>query len=249
MLALLVNGYPFAGPLSFQYGNNAQYSQSLDQDYRPLISVDGPRTKRASYDPAGNLGSLIDSTTNTTLTYGYDASGRLVSAIDSATGSFGSLGYSYDKNGNRQTETRNASVLTYVYASAGSNWLYQRGSDTRSKQANGNTTSGSTFGTLAYDGYNRIAQLPMENMFYSYNAVGERIKKVNPNGLGAYFHYGQNGELLYEQDANGNTKAYVWLDGRPLARIDNDANIYYYRVDHLGSPHCPEITHRHTLMH
>ena len=31
-------------------------------------------------------------------------------------------------------------------------------------------------------------------------------------------------------------KAYVWLDGRPLARIDNDSTIYYYHVDHLGTP-------------
>jgi RHS repeat-associated protein len=31
-------------------------------------------------------------------------------------------------------------------------------------------------------------------------------------------------------------RADVWLDGRPLAWIDNDAQIYYYHVDHLGTP-------------
>ena len=56
------------------------------------------------------------------------------------------------------------------------------------------------------------------------------------NGLATVFHYGPDGELLFEVDQAGNTKAYVWLDGRPLARIDNDAQIYYYHVDRLGTP-------------
>jgi RHS repeat-associated protein len=63
-----------------------------------------------------------------------------------------------------------------------------------------------------------------------------RCGKINQNGLATSFHYGPNGELLYEQDQAGNSKVYVWLDGRPLARIDNDAQIYYYHVDHLGTP-------------
>ena len=95
--------------------------------------------------------------------------------------------------------------------------------------------SGATF---TYDGYNRLATstTAAETTTYTYNALGERIKKINQNGLATVFHYGNNGELLYERDQAGNTKAYVWLDGRPLARIDNDATIYYYHVDHLGTP-------------
>ncbi len=47
-------------------------------------------------------------------TYAYDATGRLVSAIDSASNGFGSLGYSYDRNGNRTIETRNASSIPAI---------------------------------------------------------------------------------------------------------------------------------------
>ena len=106
-------------------------------------------------------------------------------------------------NGNRQSETRNAGALPYVYSPTGSNRLFQTAAET--------TT-------------------------YTYNALGERIKKRNQNGLQTVFHYGTNGELLYERDQAGNTKEYVWLDGRPIARIDNQTSIYYYHVDHLGTP-------------
>lgn len=89
---------------------------------------------------------------------------------------------------------------------------------------------------FTYDGYNRLVQSSKENTRYTYDALGRRIRKANQNGLSTIFHYGQNGELLFEKDQSGNTKAYVWLDGRPLARIDNNKQIYYYHVDHLGTP-------------
>ena len=231
-----VYNYPFAGPQSFSYGNGNGFYLSRDQDYRPTYNFDGPRYKLYGYDLASNVASIAD-ISNGALTYAYDATGRLVSALDSAANGFGSLGYSYDKNGNRTVETRNASNLSYVYSPPGSNWLYQRGSDTRIKSPNGNTVS-SAAASFAYDGFNRLAtsQTAAETTTYTYNALGQRIKKINQNGLTTSFHYGPNGELLFEQDQAGNSKVYVWLNGRPLARIDNNAQIYYYHVDHLGTP-------------
>jgi RHS repeat-associated protein len=230
-----VYGYPFAGPQSFQYGNGLLFNQSRDQDYRPATMADGPYQKTYSHDPAGHVASLTD-IGNTLLSFTYDSTGRLTGATDTAAGSFGSLAWTYDQNGNRQSETRNAGTLPYVYSPP--NWLYQKGTDTRYKTASGNTASSTALGSFTYDGYNRLAtsQTAAETTTYTYNALGERTKKINQNGLSTVFHYGPDGELLYERDANGNTKAYVWLEGRPLARIDNDAQIYYYHVDHLGTP-------------
>lgn len=230
-----VYGYPFAGPQSFSYGNGTGFYQSRDQDYRPSYSFDGPRYKLYGYDPASNVASIAD-ISNGALTYAYDATGRLVSALDTATGSsFGSLAWTYDRNGNRQSETRNTGTMPYVYSPP--NWLYQKGSETRPRTVNGNTASTGT-ATFTYDGFNRLAtsQTAAETTTYTYNALGQRIKKINQNGLATAFHYGPDGELLYEQDQAGNTKVYVWLDGRPLARIDNNAQIYTYHVDHLGTP-------------
>ena len=65
-----------------------------------------------SYDLAGDIVSQTDIDT-TVLTYGYDATGRLVSAIDTASNGFGSLGYSYDKNGNRTRQTDAGGHVTY----------------------------------------------------------------------------------------------------------------------------------------
>ena len=226
--------YPFTGPQSFSYGNGDFFSQSRDQDYRPGVRTDGPYMKSFVYDPAGNI-NILYGIQNIVLSYAYDPTGRLVSAIDSATNGFGSLAWTYDPNGNRQSETRNAATMPYVYSPP--NWLVQKGSETRPRTANGNTLSTST-ASFTYDGFNRLAssQTAAETTTYTYNALGQRIKKINQNGLATVFHYGPDGELLYEQDARGNTKAYVWLDGRPLARIDNDAQIYYFHVDHLGTP-------------
>ena len=226
--------YPFTGPLWFYYGDGTWSYQSRDQDYRPVVRLDGSYLQYYIYDAAGDVAALND-INNSVLTYAYDATGRLVSALDSASSGFGSLAWAYDKNGNRQSETRNAGTMPYVYSPP--NWLYQKGSETRPRTANGNTLSTST-ATFTYDGYNRLAtsQTAAESTTYTYNALGQRIKKINQNGLATSFHYGPNGELLYEQDQAGNTKVYVWLDGRPLARIDNNAQVYYYHVDHLGTP-------------
>ncbi len=48
--------------------------------------------------------------------------------------------------------------------------------------------------------------------------------------------YNQNGLLISESTSAGNIKAeYVYLNGQPLAKIENN-NIYYYHDDHLGTP-------------
>ncbi|MHB1401827.1 MAG: RHS repeat-associated core domain-containing protein [Thiobacillus sp.] len=230
-----VYGYPFAGPQSFSYGNGADFSQTLDQDYRPAAAIDGPRNKVLAYDPAGNITSLAD-IDNSLLSFSYDSMDRLTGASDTVANSFGNLAWTYDPNGNRESETRNAGTEPYAYSPP--NWLYQKGSDPRTKTASGNTASSTAIGSFTYDGFNRLATsvTAAETTTYTYNALGERMKKINQNGLSTVFHYGPNGELLWEKDANGNTRAYVWLDGRPLVRIDNDASIYYYHVDHLGTP-------------
>lgn len=55
--------------------------------------------------------------------------GENPSALDSASSGFGHLAWTYDRNGNRQSETRNAGTTPYTYSPP--NWLVQKGSETR----------------------------------------------------------------------------------------------------------------------
>jgi hypothetical protein len=129
------------------------------------------------------------------LSYSYDSSGRLTGATDKAAGSFGILGYSYDPNGNRQSETRNASTLPYVYSPP--NWLYQKGSDTRSKTPSGNTASSTVLAPSP-----RRLQPPRQpdRNDHTHHSPRRALKSAERCCV---FHYGPSGELLYERDANG----------------------------------------------
>ncbi len=227
--------YPFAGPQSYRYGNGKQFWMSRDQDYRPDYLFDGPRYKLAGYNEAGDLNLLTDIYGHRQ-EYGYDANGRLLSLNDTAAGGLGSLSYLYDLNGNRTSETRNGATQSYVYSPTDSNWLYQAGSEYHLRDPAGNTAFATATGFLGYDGYGRLIKSSNQNTSYQYNALGERSKKKSANGAATVFHYGAQGELLYERDAAGHSKVYVWLDGRPLARIDDDSAVYYYHTDHLGTP-------------
>lgn len=231
-LAAQIAYYPFGDINTLNYGNGKFLLTQYDLDYRPTLWRDGPWRHTYGYDEAGHVSSLTRDLGGI-IQYAYDATGRLGGATDAAT--FGVLGWIYDGNGNRQSETRNASTQNYVYNPAGSNWLYQVGSDTRPKTANGNLASSPLFGTLSYDGYNRLAGTSVEITTYTYNALGQRIKKANQFDLTTSFMYDEQGRLLYEKTGS-NTKEYVWLGDRPLARIDNGTSIYTYHTDRLGTP-------------
>jgi RHS repeat-associated protein len=71
---------------------------------------------------------------------------------------------------------------------------------------------------------------------YVYNGNGQRVKKYTNNGAQCtVYHYDQNGMLIAESSSSGTIKAeYIYLNGQPLAKIENN-NVYYYHNDHLGT--------------
>jgi RHS repeat-associated protein len=71
---------------------------------------------------------------------------------------------------------------------------------------------------------------------YVYNGNGQRVKKLTNNGAQCtVYHYDKNGMLIAESSSSGTVKAeYIYLNGQPLANIENN-NIYYYHNDHLGT--------------
>lgn len=224
---------PFGPVQNFLFGHNRNYWMSFDRAYRPEFQFSGPYYKRADYDPAGNLKSLTD-INNTAQTFGYSPLNELTAAGDTQAGSYGNLAYSYLANGNRESETRNGVSTPYYYYD-NTNRLYHAGnSDWRLLDQAGNTIWSNDLWGVSYDGYGRLLSSSKAQSSYGYNALHQRTKKT-AGGLTTSFAYGPAGELLYETDGI-NTKAYVYLGDMPLARVDNNASIYYYHTDHLGAP-------------
>ncbi|MEK7817938.1 MAG: RHS domain-containing protein, partial [Actinomycetota bacterium] len=225
VLASDIQYHPFGPVKGFSFGNGLSYWMNLDQAYRPGLHSSGPRSKIASYDPAGNLKTLADMN-GKVQSFGYDALDELSSAADTQAGSYGSLSYTYIKNGHRKTEVRNGVSTTYSYL--GSNRLFYTTARYWSYDAAGNVISDSTLGTLTYDGYGQLATVGAT--VYDYDALGRRVTKT-VNDVTTSFHYAPPGELLYETGK----RAYVYLNGMLLARVDNNS-VYYYHTDALGAP-------------
>ena len=158
--------------------------------------------------------------------------------LNSATGSFGSLAWSYDLNGNRQSETRNAGTMPYVYSPPAATGCTsaaatpaprpQTATPHRSAASPASPTTATTASSPAPPQRNHHLHLQRPRRAHQENQPERPVHRL-PLRTERRTSLGKGRQA-------GNTKAYVWLDGRPLARIDNDAQIVYYHVDHLGTP-------------
>jgi YD repeat-containing protein len=109
---------------SLTYGNGLVLwkNLSLDNELYQLIVEQTPST------PAGvRINRFIDRTDNTFITdivdglnaannesFAYSDAGRLTGATSNTTSSYGTRAWTYDNNGNRLSETRNAVLETYT---------------------------------------------------------------------------------------------------------------------------------------
>jgi RHS repeat-associated protein len=232
MIATNINYKPFGGMSSITYGNGIAGSISYDNQYRVSGITAGAvmNLSYPSYDANGNIQSItnnLDPTKNKTFT--YDTLDRLSTAA--ASGIWGSLGWTYDGVGNRQTENSNS----YTYA-LNTNKLTSANAISFGYDNNGNAT---TEGSKQYI-YNQNQRLIQVNnggtiAYYTYNGNGQRAKKT-VDGSTTIFHYGLSGQLIAESDSAGNVSAeYVYLNSQPLAKMEG-ANTYYYHNDHLATP-------------
>jgi YD repeat-containing protein len=230
VIATGIQHAPFGPVTALTYGNGKTLAQTWDSAYRVSAqSVPGVlQLDYTQYDGVGNLMQRQDTLAGQSEAYTYDILDRL----DTASGIFGGRDYDHNGNGNR-TRLTAGSVTNYVYA-ASTNRLTQAGGVAVGLDPAGNQTAQ---GTRSY-AYNALQQLTSASTagvqvgLYRYNGLAQRISK-QVNGVTTSFSYGLTGELLYETDGT-TTKAYVYLDDRPLARIDNNGQVYYYHPDHLN---------------
>jgi RHS repeat-associated protein len=228
-LATNINYKPFGGISSLNYGNGLTSTIGYDNQYR-VASITAGTVMNLSYadDSNGNITGITDSLDATkNKSFGYDALDRLTSG----TGSWGTLGWTYDGVGNRQTENTNS----YTYT-AGTNKLSSANGKSYGYDNNGNTTTENAR-IYTYNQNQRLIQVVDGAMTagYTHNGNGQRVKKT-VNGQTTVFHYSLSGQLIAESDGTGaTTSEYVYLNSQPLAKIEG-SNIYYYHNDHLATP-------------
>ena len=173
---------------------------------------------------------------------------RLTSAA-SGTGGYGSYSWTYDKLGNRLTQTVGSATTTYGYPRATNRLasITVGGTTTPvSTNANGNIISippanSSTAATFAYLVTNRLGSVtgsPTAATFV-YNDWGQRFTKTDSGGSPTYYIYGQDGALLEETDSG--LTDYIYVNGRPIgtfvpALLGGGGTVYYLHTDRQGTP-------------
>ena len=143
-----------------------------------------------SYDPAGNV-TVCNQGWYTT-TYGYDGADQLVSETGGGTYAPPTLGYTYDHNGNRLTQTQNGQqVQSFTYNAHDVLVSGTAGNETPGYDANGNETSNSIYGGTyheTYDDEDRLTSItgPGYTDTFTYNGLGLRVGKTDSSGTYSY---------------------------------------------------------------
>jgi RHS repeat-associated protein len=234
-----ISYWPFGDINTLTYGNTLQRTVAHDNRYR-INSITTGSLQNLTYDHYSNenIHYIIDNLNpSKTKDYTYDSLNRLKIAA----GQWGAITYDYDDVGNRTYETTDTGNTTYNYP-ANTNRLSSATGEKNlnlSYDNNGNTTLENNRQYI-YN-YNqrliRVTENGITGSEYVYNGNGQRVKKWVSNGNQCtIFHYDQNGLLIAESTGTGTiTAEYVYLNGQPLAKIENN-NVYYYHNDHLGAP-------------
>jgi RHS repeat-associated protein len=211
---------PFGQPNALTFGNGVAEMRSFDLDYRMTALADAGKAAiqglTYAYDAANNVRSIVDAVTSgNSQSLGYDALDRLTSA----TGGYGSLGYTYDSNGNRLTDTRGGVAAGTLADLDGLNSITGLVYNQAGRLATTNA------------GTKQITQ-------YTYDAFGHRLVRLGSITGTTFFQYDQDGHLLEETDSQGGAQVdYIYLKGRPVATFQpSDGKLYFLHDDRLGTP-------------
>jgi RHS repeat-associated protein len=233
-----VTYFPF-GPVSgWTWGNTTAVSRTYDTDAKiTQISTAGDAVN-FGYDNAFRITGITDTGNSAnTWTLGYDSLDRLTSAAEAGT----TLGWTYDANGNRLSQTgSNASTFTPSTTSNQLNTITGGLTRTYGYDAAGNTTvyASDSF-TLNQRGRVSVASLPGGAADYIYNALGQMVQKSG-NGGTTLLMYDEAGHLLGEYSSTGAlVEETVWMGDVPVAALQPNGtgiNIYYVHTDQLNAP-------------
>ena len=246
---------PF-GPLkSLTWNNGTTLQRTYDLDYRLTAQTVAGRNSTYAYDATGNI-TKIQSSSLGDLNYSYDALDRLTEEENAKQ----QQTFTYDAVGNRTNKTlipqvegkvQDSTVTTYQYG-ASNNRLIKIGDQLVTTDAAGNLIKDRANRQFSYDEQNRLSSVKIDGMIrgqFRYNALGQRIQKITPQGV-TTFLYGFDGELLGETlfDSQGmklTSQFYIWLGGMPLGGVSVNYDttgalaksaLFYLHSDHLNTP-------------
>ena len=179
-----------------------------------------------SYDP---LDRLVQTTSNMfgTASYGYDVLDNLNTVQVSGGSQARNHTYAYDPATRRLSQVKNT-----VGGAVVANLTYD---------AQGNLASK---GSQAYqfDLGNRLRSVPGQETGYEYDGHGRRVFAQTVGSGQVLSQYGNDGKLLYQNDArHGRRTDYVYLGSRLVAYRErplssSTATVKYQHVDALGTP-------------
>lgn len=225
--------------ISQTYGNGLNEVRSYDlKGLLTYQSVGAADTRVYEYDANSNV--TRKQTLPEVAEYQYDALDRL---IDERTAGDRNA-FTYDANGNRQTELKpNGASKLYTYE-PGTNRLIRVGGQDIVLDPAGFTLSDRngkrTFGWNLAGRLSGVTVGGAVKATYTYNFLGQRTRKLKANGQQFVYHYDIYGRLITETRPNGRlVRAYVWADREPVAQIQVRAGqeeLVYLHVDHLDTP-------------
>jgi RHS repeat-associated protein len=231
--------YEAFGPVrGWTWGGGAAETRLYNTDGNPS-QFGGAEYNSYTYDNAFRITTAHDSSNSAlSWTYGYDTDDRLTGAATSAQ----SLGWAFDANGNRLSQSgATSSTLSYSSSSNQPESVIGALSRTYQYDAVGNTLSTGA-DQFTYNDRGRMASSTAASVTtdYLYNVLGQRIEKSNSNGT-TMFAYDEAGHLLGEYTAAGALiEETVWLGDIPVATIQPGASggvsIYYIHSDYLNTP-------------
>jgi RHS repeat-associated protein len=233
-----VTYFPFGSVSGWTWGNATTVSRTYDTDGKITEINTAGDAVSFGYDNAFRITGITDTGTSAnSWTLGYDSLDRLTSASETGT----TLGWTYDANGNRLSQTgSNASTFTPSNTSNQLNTITGDLTRTYGYDAAGNTTGyASDSFTLNQRGRVSAASLPGGTADYIYNALGQMVEKSG-NGGTTLLMYDEAGHLLGEYSNTGAlVEETVWMGDVPVATLQPNGSgisIYYVHTDQLNAP-------------
>ena len=161
---------------------------------------------------------------------GNDSVGNRLSRLSTVLGTPTTDSYSYATTDNRLASISGGTARTFTYDAAGNVTF--------------DNSTGAAY-SYTYNAANRMESFAINGVVqaeFEYNPLGQQeVIRYTQTGQTVHVLFDLDGNRIaeYDFDAATNTstllRQYVWLDGAPVAVIENDV-VYFVRSDHIGRP-------------